>query len=96
MEPADQKDSAAVSVYQQDEKSSKEFNTNLNKYIDEIQLLTPLTVNSMTIESEFGIYVRIEMEPYNRFFGSTNEWGEDCIPIIIRSRKDGNHIHDMM
>ena len=58
--------------------------------------MTHLTVSGTSIESEFAIFVRIEMEPYSAIFGSSNESGEDCIPIIIRSRKDGNHIHDMM
>ena len=36
------------------------------------------------------------MEPYNRFFGRAAEVGEDDIGIIIRSRKDADHIVDMM
>jgi len=36
------------------------------------------------------------MEPYNRFFGRQSEVGEDDIGVIIRSRKDAEHIVDMM
>jgi len=32
------------------------------------------------------------MEPYSRFCSGGNEWGEEYIPIIVRSKKDGDHI----
>jgi hypothetical protein len=73
-----------------------DFEKNINAYIDEISDLTPYTISGNNIESEFSIVINIEMEPFNRYFGRSSEKGEDHIPIIIRSRKDGNHIQDVM
>lgn len=83
--------------FQEDLKSAQEFERQLTKYLDEIEYLTPFTINGMSLSSEFSIAVRIEMEPVglNVFSGST-ESSEEQIPIIIRSQKDADHIHDLM
>ena len=57
--------------------------------------MTPYTISGLSLSSQFSIAVRIEMMPVG-LFGSTNLGGEEEIPIIIRSQKDGNHIHDLM
>mmetsp|Transcript_35833 Transcript_35833/g.54927 ORF Transcript_35833/g.54927 Transcript_35833/m.54927 type:complete len:148 (+) Transcript_35833:2223-2666(+) len=84
--------------FQEDTKSAQEFEKQLLKFVDEIGELTPLTINGISLVSEFSIAVRIEMEPvgFAGVLGRGADWGEDAIPVLIRSRRDGNHIHDMM
>ena len=59
--------------------------------------MTHYSVNGITVASEFSIAIRIEMEPSNMdFLSSDQRVQEDSIPIIIRSRKDGDFVHDLM
>ena len=57
--------------------------------------MTPYTVSGLSLSSQFSIAMRIEMMPVG-IIGSSNYGGEEEIPIIIRSQKDGDHIHDLM
>jgi hypothetical protein len=71
----------------------------MSKFVNEVQDITPYTVNGLCLVSGFAIVVRIEMEPvgfkiFHKF--RANEVKEEEIPIIIRSRKDAEHIVDVM
>jgi hypothetical protein len=94
-EPAPVDPTLAPLPFQEDAHAALEFETQLNKFFDEITELTPYTVSGLSLSSQFSIAVRIEMMPIG-FFGTTNFGGEEEIPIIIRSQKAGNHIHDLM
>lgn len=56
-------------------------------------MLDMVTIYGLSVKSEFTIAVKIQMEPH---FLSSHEQAEREIPIIIRSRWDGNHIQDIM
>ena len=59
--------------------------------------MTPYTINGISLDSEFTIAVRIEMMPIAYgIFGGQEDWSEEEIPFILRSLKDGDHIHDLM
>jgi hypothetical protein len=94
-EPAPVDPTLAPLPFQEDAHAALEFETQLNKFFDEITELTPYTVSGLSLSSQFSIAVRIEMMPIG-IFGTTNFGGEEEIPIIIRSQKAGNHIHDLM
>ena len=93
-EPAQGKKSQPL-PFQEDEQAAREFEKQLHTFLDEINELTPYTISGLSLSSQFSIAVRIEMMPVG-LFGGTNLGGEEQIPIIIRSQKDGNHIHDLM
>lgn len=83
--------------FQEDTKSRLDFEKKLKEFTNNIEELTCYTTNGLSIQSEFSIAVRIEMEPGGfTLFGDANSKGEEEIPIIIRSRKDGNHVQDIM
>lgn len=67
----------------------KQFQSQLTKFSEEILSLDPYTIYGLSLRSEFTIAVRIVMEPS---FLSTHEQAEREIPVIIRSKWDGNHI----
>jgi hypothetical protein len=92
------KQSAKVVVaFDEDEKSIKEFEKQLNKYFQEVETLTPYSINGIALDVEFSIAVRIEMMPIAfGMLGKQDEWSEEEIPFILRSQKDGDHIHDLM
>jgi len=56
-------------------------------------MLDMVTIYGLSVKSEFTVAVKIQMEPH---FLSTREQAEREIPIIIRSKWDGNHIQDIM
>ena len=59
--------------------------------------MTPYTCNGISITSEFSIAVDIQMETVKfKLFGNEEAKAMEEVPIIIRSRKDGNHIQDIM
>lgn len=75
------------------------FEKEMSKFVKEVEEITPYTVNGLSLVSGFAIVVRIEMEPrglaiFNKF--RANEVKEEEIPIIIRSKKDADHIVDVM
>ena len=81
--------------FQEDAQAAAEFEKQLYAFLDEITELTPYTISGLSLSSQFSIAVKIEMMPVG-LFGGANLGGEEEIPIIIRSQKDGNHIHDLM
>ena len=65
------------------------FEKQLSKFLDETQEYTFLTVNGITIQCCFSLIVNITIQD---ILGERVE--QQSFPIIIRSNKNGEFIHD--
>ena len=85
-------------MFRQDQGSAEEFEAQLSKYSEEVATLSCYSVNGYALVSEFSVGIKIEMEQsrFEQFVRSRAHIKEDSIPLIIRSRKDGDFVHDMM